>query len=182
MSKAKKSKRFRYQLETLLKVRNIRERQAQEAFQAAERAYLEAVEKEKKIKAYEQEKYLELRDLMSGKTAVTDVQMVLIRKAHLDRVHEDVLQHEAATKEAEHLKEAKRDALIAAVKNRKIIEKDRSKTREAWRKIMDKEDGKFLDDIAVIGHDTKRRAEQKPTDVSAARLTNGVEPRSNNEI
>ncbi len=160
MSKAKKAKRFRYQLETVLKVRNIRERQAQEAFQSAERAYLEAVEKEKKIKAYEQEKYTELRDIMSGKTTVTDVQMVVIRKAHLDRVHDDVLQHESATKEAEQTKEARRDDLIAAVKNRKIIEKDRAKTRESWRKIMDKEDGKFLDDIAVIGFESNRRKQR----------------------
>jgi flagellar export protein FliJ len=157
MSQARKSKRFRYQLETLLKVRTIREKQAQEAFQKAEQAHLEEVEKEKKIKDFESEKYEELRDLMSGKQSLTDVQMVMMRKAHLEVLHTQVIQQEERTRQAEELKEQKRLELITTVRNRKIIEKDREKTRESWRKLMDKEAGKFLDDIAVIGFENKSR-------------------------
>ena len=39
----------------------------------------------------------------------------------------------------------------------KQSKKDKEKTKEAWKKIMDKEDGKFLDEMAVLGFDRKKR-------------------------
>ncbi|NDC82098.1 hypothetical protein EB093_00330 [bacterium] len=160
MSKAQKSKRFRYQLETLLKVRSIRERQAQEAFQKAEQAYQDELKREEELKEFERIKYEELRDIMAGNTPLADVQMIMIRKAHLETVREQVQQQEERTKSAEAFKEQKRNELIGAVRNRKIIDKDKEKTRDAWRKIMTKEDNKFLDDIAVIGFENKSRAKR----------------------
>ena len=118
----------------------------------------EELKREAEIKAFETEKYQELRDLMSGKTAHTDVQMVMMRKAHLETIREQVIQQEERTKTAEAKKEEMRLELIATVRNRKIIEKDKQKTRDSWRKIMTKEDNKFLDDIAVIGFENKSRA------------------------
>ncbi len=166
MSKAKKSKRFIYSLETLLKVRNIREKQAQERFQKAELLHQQEMKREEELKAFESEKYQELRDIMSGKTVLTDVQMVMMRKAHLDTIKEQVIQQVERTKAAEEKKEELRLELIATVRNRKIIDKDKQKTRDEWRKIMNKEDNKFLDDIAVIGFENRSRArkaaENKP--------------------
>lgn len=160
MSRAQKSKRFKYSLETLLKVRNIREKQAQERFRKAELEYEAELEELKRIKAFQEEKYQELHDIMSGKTPLTDVQMVVLRKAHLETVKEQVIKQEEKTDAAEKKKEAFRIELIAAVRNRKIIEKDKTKTRESWKKIMNKEDNKFLDDIAVIGFENKSRAKK----------------------
>ncbi|NBV41853.1 hypothetical protein EBR96_03690 [bacterium] len=160
MSKATKGKRFRYSLETLLKVRLIREKQAQEAFQKAEQAHLDEIRKEQEIKAFQEQKYEELRDIMSGKTPTTDVQQVMMRKAHLENVKEQVAEQEARTKQAEEKKEEQRLKLIGTIRDRKIIEKDKQKTRDSWRKIMTKEDNKFLDDIAVIGFENKSRAKK----------------------
>ncbi|NBV83224.1 hypothetical protein EBR57_03780, partial [bacterium] len=78
--------------------------------------------------------------------------------AHLETIREQVIQQEERTKTAEAKKEEMRLELIATVRNRKIIEKDKQKTRDSWRKIMTKEDNKFLDDIAVIGFENKSRA------------------------
>ena len=158
MSKAEKSKRFKYSLETLLKVRTIREKQAQERFQKAEIEYKKELLELERQKKFQTEKYEELRDIMSGKTPLTDVQMVVLRKAHLDTLKEKVIQQEEKTKAAEEKKEKMRLELITTVRNRKIIEKDKQKTRDSWRKIMNKEDNKFLDDIAVIGFENKSRA------------------------
>ena len=48
-----------------------------------------------------------------------------------------------------------------SVKNKKVIEKDREKTREEWKKMMDKEDAKFLDELASIRFVMNKRDEKK---------------------
>ena len=40
---------------------------------------------------------------------------------------------------------------------KQVIESDKDKTRWAWKKLMDKESDKFLDDIASVGFEKKRR-------------------------
>lgn len=158
MIKAKKSKRFRYNLATVLKVREIREKQAQEAFNEAEKALAEEERKEKEIKEFQAGKYLELREMMqSGK--IGDMQEIMLRKAHLERLKEQVARQVEAREKAEKVVEEKREDLIKAVKEKKIMEKDKEKKREAWRKLMDKEEGKFLDDISGVGFERKRRGE-----------------------
>ena len=52
MSKPQKGKRFRYKLETLLKVRNIRETQQNEVFQAAEKKVIEEKAPNELLKGY----------------------------------------------------------------------------------------------------------------------------------
>ena len=47
------------------------------------------------------------------------------------------------------------------VREEKVIEKDKEKTREAWVELMKKEDTKFLDEIAIIGFENKKRKKPK---------------------
>jgi flagellar protein FliJ len=157
MSTPKKSKRFNYNLESVLKVRDIREKQEQEKFLAAEQKFMEEERKEEEIKSFQNQKYRELRTLMEPGAKISDFQEVLMRNSHLDIVKTQVEEQERAKKEAEKLKEAQRETLIKAVKDRKIMEKDKENKKESWRKVMDKEQGKFLDDIATIGFSRKKR-------------------------
>ncbi len=149
MSTAKKSKVFRYQLETVLKVREIREKQEQEKFKKAEEKLKDEIEKEEKMKQVQIAAYTELHSLMSS-YELPDMNVIKIRKIHLERLDEQVKEQTEKRKEAERARDHARDNLNKAVKERKIIEKDKEKTREKWRKIMDKEDNKFMDDIAGI--------------------------------
>ena len=157
MAKPKKGKKFTYNLDAVLKVREIREKQEQEKFQEAERKYLEEKKKEADIKNFQQEKYSELRNLMGTGSKISNFQQVLMRKSHLDIVKTQVEDQERAREEADQLKEDQRQQLIKAVKDKKIMEKDREKKQTAWKKFMDKEDVKFMDDISTIGFDRKRR-------------------------
>ncbi len=161
MSKAEKGKRFVYSLETLLKVRKIREKQEQEKFQKAEEKVLEEKRKEAKIKAIQAQAYLELQELMTG-TNFPGMNMIQLRKHQLDTLKEEVQKQIEVRENAEKARDAQREKLNQALKERKIIEKDREKTREKWKRIMEKEDMKFLDDIAGIGYSKKMR-EQKTT-------------------
>ena len=149
MSKAKKSKTFVYQLETVLKVRGIREKQEQEKFQKAEEKLKEEIKKEEELKKVQIEAYTELNHLMSS-YELPDMNVIKIRKIHLERLDTQVKEQAEKRKEAEKERDQQREALNQAVKERKIIEKDKEKTRDKWRKIMDKEDLKFMDDLAGI--------------------------------
>jgi hypothetical protein len=157
MSTPKKSKRFNYSLQTVLKVREIREKQEQEKFKEAEKVLQEEIKKEKEIKDFQNAKYNELTNIMSGKDGHTDLQNVIMRKSHLEVVKEQVLQQEKVKEEAEEKKEDQRKNVVKAVKDTKIIEKDKENKRKVWKKIMDKEEGKFLDDISAVAYEKKRR-------------------------
>ena len=161
MTKAKKAKQFRYSLDALLKVRGIREEQEKEKFKESERRLIEERRKEEEIKVFEKEKYEELKGMMSGGAALPDVQQIVMRKAHLEKVRETLATQEEAVKTAEIKKEDQRKQMVLAMVEKKIIDKDKSKTRRAWRKIMDKEEGKFLDDIAVIGYENRSRKKKE---------------------
>ena len=154
MSKAKKSKVFRYQLDVVLKVREIREQQEQEKFRKSEEKLREEVQKEEEMKRIQTEAYTELNKLMSS-YELPDMNIIKIRKLHLERMDEQVKQQIEVRKNAEKERDLAREALHKAIKERKIIEKDKEKTREKWRKIMDKEDNKFMDDIAGIRFNKK---------------------------
>lgn len=152
MAKPKKGKRFRYSLETVLKVRNIREKQEQDKFRDAIKELEEEQRKEREIKNFQAQKYTELRTAMVGgiEHKQTDLQNVLVRKVHLEIVKEKVAQQEKARIEAEKKKEEQRLRVIKAVKEKRIIEKNKEHKHIEWRHMMDKEDGKFLDEIATI--------------------------------
>lgn len=147
--KAKKSKRFKYALESLLKVRKIYEMKAQEAFGLAELKLIEEQKKEEALKLLQIQHYQELHDLIAS-GEIRDVEEINRRKAHLDILKEKIEQQIQKRKEAEIERDQKKEALIVALKERKIIEKDREHKREAWRKLMDKENDKFLDDISSV--------------------------------
>ena len=164
MSKPQKSKRFRYPLETVLKVREIREKQALEAFQQAEQAYDEAIKKRDEMRQIRDEHYQALRDLMSGKTPSTDVQEVILRQHHLTVLEVQLKEQDERVEAARQAMESAREALVASMIDRKIIDKDKEKTRESWRKLMDKSEGQFLDDIAIIGFDAKKRRQSAELD------------------
>ena len=156
MSEVKKSKRFAYKLTAILKVREIRERQQKDKFAEAEKKFQEELRKEQDLKNLLVAKYSELRELMTS-GEIGDVNEITRRKIHLDMVKEKVVAQAKIREESETAKEAEREKLVQTVKDKKIIEKDKEKKRDAWKKVMDKEAGKFLDDISGVGYSKKKR-------------------------
>lgn len=147
MRKAKKSKRFEYNLRTVLKVRNIFERIEKEKFAEAQRKYLEELKKEEEMHEYERQQQVQLRNKLTGQ--IDDFASVMHRHAFLKKYKQDVVVQENKTKEADQRKEEQRERLIKAIKDRKIIDKDKEHKREAWQKLMNREETKFLDDIST---------------------------------
>lgn len=156
MAKPKKSKRFKYNLEKVLHYRGIKEKQEQDKFAKAEEKFKEEREKEVELKDFQQEKYSELRESMSGGHTL-DFANLNMRRAHLENLKEKVTEQEKVREEAEEKKDEQREVLIGAVKDRKILDKDKEKKNVQWKDIMKKEETKFLDDVATIGYDRNRR-------------------------
>lgn len=159
--KPKKSKRFIYNLESVLKVRHIKEEQAKEALNKAERELEEEIKKEKELIEFQKLKYIELRELMIEGSIITaaSVAEVQRRKAHLEILKDKVDEQIQKRKDAEVNRDEKRELLITAIKERKVLERDKEKKRIAWKKFMDKEEAKFLDDISSVRHVKKTREE-----------------------
>jgi flagellar FliJ protein len=147
MRKAKKSKRFEYNLRTVLKVRNIFERIEKEKFAEAQRKYLEELKKEEEMHEYERQQQVQLRNKLTGQ--IEDFASVMHRQQFLKKYKQDVVAQENKTKEADQRKEEQRERLIKAIKDRKIIDKDKEHKKEAWQKLMNREETKFLDDIST---------------------------------
>lgn len=156
-SKPKKSKRFKYNLETVLTVRNIREKQEQDAFNAAQRKLEEEIAKEQALRDTQNHEYQELHDLMASGD-IGNLAEMQRRKLHLEILEVKIQEQVTVREDAEKAKEEQREKLIQAVKERRIIERDKENKRIAWRKLMDKEAGKFLDDISSVKFAKKKMA------------------------
>jgi flagellar export protein FliJ len=157
MAKPKKSKQFLYRLQAVLKVREIREEQEKEKLREAERKLVEEKKKEEEIKDFQNEKYSELREIMTGEQGNTDLQELMLRRAHLEVVKEQVIQQEKVREDAEQKKEEQRESVVEAVKDKKIMETDKENKRVEWKKMMDKEESKFLDDISSVAYSKKKK-------------------------
>ena len=156
----KKSKRFQYNLQSALAFRELRETQEQDKFNKAELKYKEEVSKEERLKDQEKTEHGGLvGQLSEGKTI--DFQQVLMRKAHLEQLKEDIIEQVEVREKAEEEKDVQREALVQAMKDKKILEEDKEKKRDMWKKLMKKEEMKFLDEIASIGFANRTRNEQE---------------------
>ena len=57
--------------------------------------------------------------------------------------------------------EEQRDVLVQSVKERKVLDKDKEKKKDLWKKMMGKEESKFMDEIGGIGQERQRREQQR---------------------
>lgn len=151
MAKAKKSKQFEYNLKTVLKYREIKKTQAQDQFNKAQEKFLQEKQKEEALKEEQKNRYSDLAAEMAGGKEV-DLQQIFMRKTHLEVLKEQVIRQTQVKEDAEEFKEEKREELVSANKDQKILEKDKEKKQIAWKQLMQKEENKFLDDISSIGY------------------------------
>ena len=154
MAKLRKSKRFKYNLQAALKVRKIRETQAQEAYKKSIEVYEEELRKEEEKKKEIAIAYQTLHDKMAS-GEIAGMNEITLRKHHLKVLAGELEEQTKRREEAFEAMEKAREKLVEAVKDKKILEKDREKKKDAWKKMMDKEAAKFLDETTVIKYASK---------------------------
>tara|TARA_B100000427_G_scaffold168502_2_gene140054 strand:- start:2396 stop:2905 length:510 start_codon:yes stop_codon:yes gene_type:complete len=159
MSKPKKGKRFVYSLKTLLNVRNIREKQQQEKFNAAEKKLHEERLEEIKMKKEQSEHLSYVNELLSS-SELPSMTTIGMHQEHVKRMEKRVKEQQGVVKKSEEKRDAEQKELIQKVKEKKIIEKDKEKTRGKWKKMMDKLDSEFMDELASIKFAAKMIADE----------------------
>lgn len=148
MAKPKGGKKFKYDLEAVLKVRGIREKKEQEKFAEKNREFLAQKEKEEAIKQEKLGKENELRNVFR-QGPISNFEKVLRRKAHLEVLKDDLDQQVEKVIEASKNLEEQRARLVSSMKDKKIIEKHKERKLDEYKKIMQDLETKFIDEIAT---------------------------------
>ncbi|HVN67403.1 MAG TPA: flagellar FliJ family protein [Candidatus Sulfotelmatobacter sp.] len=148
MAAPKPGKKFQYDLNSVLKVRGIREKREQEKFAEKNREFLEQKRKEEEIKREKRGKEAELRDVFN-KGPISNFEKVLRRKAHLEVLKDNLDDQVEKVIEASKNLEEQRARLVAAMKDKKIMEKHRERKLDEYNKVMQSLEMKFLDEIAT---------------------------------
>lgn len=148
MAKPKPGKKFKYDLESVLKVRAIKEKQEQEQFAKEQRHYMTEKEREEQIEKDKLSKEDELRGVFK-KGPISDFSRVLQRKAHLEVLKDDLDKQVERVIEASKQLEEQRAKLISSMKDKKIMEKHKEKKLKEYDKMMLDLETKFLDEIAT---------------------------------
>jgi len=148
MAKEQKPGKFKYTLETVLKVRGIKERKEREIFADKQRAYITEKEREEQLEEEKKEKEGELKGIIK-KGPISEFEKVLRRHAHLGVLKKDIDVQIEKVIEASKKLEDQRSALIDSMKNRKIIEKNKEHKLKEYEEMMKQLEIKFLDEIAT---------------------------------
>ena len=155
MSKPKKGKKFKYSLETLLKVRDIKKKEAEQKLQKAEKALQEEEYKEQQRRDEQTAHYQYFQELL-GSEDFPGIHVIQMNQQHLKTMEERVNEQIKQTKEAEKKRDEKRQDAVKATQDKKVIEKDKEKTKVLWRKMMGKIDAQFLDELSSIKFASKK--------------------------
>ena len=148
MAKQKPGKKFRYDLDSVLKVRAIKEKKEQEQFAQKKIAYLNEKEKEEAIEREKKTQEEQLRGVFR-KGPISDFEKVMRRRSHLDVLKDDLDEQVEKVIEASRLLEEQRARLVESMKDKKIMEKHKGKKLDEYKKMMQDLEIKFMDEIAT---------------------------------
>jgi flagellar protein FliJ len=140
--------RFKYTLETVLKVRGIKERKEKERFAEKQTEYNVEKQKEEKLEEEKVEKESELKHIIK-KGPISEFEKVLRRHAHLGVLKKDIDVQIEKVIEASQKLEQQRSKLVDAMKDRKVIEKNKEHKLDDYKEMMKDLEIKFLDEIAT---------------------------------
>ena len=144
----KTGKKFKYDLQAVLKVRAIKEKKEQEKFAEKNRAFLREKQREEAIKQQKKTKEEELRDVFR-KGPISNFEKVMRRRAHLDVLKDDLNEQVDKVIEASKVLEEQRARLVEAVKDKKIMEKHKERKLDEYNKLMQRLELKFMDETAT---------------------------------
>jgi len=145
----KAGKKFKYSLETVLKVRGIREKKEQEKFAEKKRSYLTEKEREELLKDKKRGEEQEIRETFKKPGPISDFEKVMRRHAHLGVLKGEIEKQVEKVIEASRILEDQREKLLKSMKDKKIIEKNKEHKFDEYTKVMQDLEMKFLDEIAT---------------------------------
>ncbi|HCY35853.1 MAG: hypothetical protein DKM50_04575 [Candidatus Margulisiibacteriota bacterium] len=145
---------FKYNLGSVLKVKLIREKQEKEKFAETQRKLEEEKRKEEEIKNNHRQAQNALREHFEEGKKI-DFSQVFLRQNQIENLKEKVEVQKKIAIKAEEINEEQRTKLVDSMKEKKIIEKDKENKLKAWKDLMNKEEMKFIDEIATTKYNNE---------------------------
>lgn len=122
--------------------------QEQEKFAERQKEYLIEKQKEDQITEHRTTRTKELRKILS-RGPISDFDKVMRRRVHLNILKEELDKQVEKVVEASEKVEEQRENVTKALKDRKILEKNKERKFKEYTQIMNQLETQFLDEIAT---------------------------------
>lgn len=142
--------KFKFRLETLLKVRKMKEEKTQVILSAATQEYLKELEI---LNTLEQLIITNLESLRNLQMQKTDVNTLVICNQYVTSLKAQAQKQSVIVKQKELYRKQCIKDMEEAVKQRKVVEKLKQKRFEQFLDENQKVEQKFLDELALLGHE-----------------------------
>ncbi len=146
----KAGKKFVYSLQSVLKVRAIREKKEQEKFFQKQKEYYVEKKKEQDIQDEKVKENEEFKQIAGE--GVVDFPKMLARRQHINVLKDDLDEQIEKVLDASKKLDKQRGKLLEAVKDKQIMEKDKENKLDQYKEVMKQLDIKFMDEIATLRH------------------------------
>lgn len=137
---------FQFRLQRVLKYRETIEDTRKKEFAEISRIYELEAEKLRSLQEEQSEKLQELGELQRG---ILNLLVILFYHAYLGRLRTEIDAQAKRVEEVRLEKEQKREALIQASKDKKVLERLRERELEAYQKEEDRKLQIFMDEIGT---------------------------------
>jgi flagellar FliJ protein len=137
---------YKFPLEPVLSHRSFIEENLQKELAMLNK--LLSLEKNK-LRSYRKAKYEFLSELQKKEKEGITISEIVLYFSFVERLSNDIVKQRDRIFEAEKKVDQKRNELIEAMKNRKILEKLKEKKGEAYRQEVMKKEMRFLNEVAV---------------------------------
>jgi len=145
-------KKYAFKLETLLKVRNLREEEAEREFREALIAFQQALEE---LDGYRKQLEEALQDCAMQQRDGFDIRIQQLYVTYFKRLKQEISDQTEVVNTAETEMEKRREMLLEAMKDRKVVDKLRARDYEAYSEELKRWEQKIIDDLAVLRHNSE---------------------------
>ena len=140
---------FKFRFESLLNHRRHEEEVAQKMLFEAQINLRQEQNQLKLIKKQRRENIYQLKNIQTGALAPHEITLSL---QYIEKLGEQVEHQQEKVRQAQQQVSRRQQALVSAVKKRKMLEKLKENEHRRYKTDLNKKDLKFMDEVAVNRH------------------------------
>lgn len=148
-------RKYAFKFESLLNVRNLQEESAEREFKEAMLAYQEELEK---LDGYRSQFQQSLEDCAEQQRNGFDIRIQHLYDAYFKRLKTEISQQTETVNKAEAHMEKQREALMEAMKERKVVEKLKVRDYEKYMEELKRWEQSIIDDLSVLRENSEQAA------------------------
>jgi flagellar FliJ protein len=145
-------KKYSFKFESLLNIRNLQEEEAERAFREAAMRYEEELGTLNSIK---EDFRRTLEDLANQRQAGFDARIQSLYDVYFKHLKNRIASQTKIVDKAEKAMEERREELVEAMKERKVVEKLKVRDYEKYAEELKRWEQAIVDDLAVLRHNSE---------------------------